>query len=97
MIRQNIIETNNIKVQRKAIDNQTVNNTPFQTDKSTKQNTLESHWLKNIINVKVQSKKNINNNYTQTYLPPIKELKDNEPQGDIMIQKKRRPHKNRLY
>ena len=57
MIRQNIIETNNVKVQRKAIDNQTVNNIIFPKDKSTKQNTLESHGFKNIINVKVQSKK----------------------------------------
>ena len=48
---------------------------------------MESHGFKNIIKVNVQSKKSHHNNYTHTYLPPIKELKDNEPQGDIMIQK----------
>ena len=75
------------KTQRKVLDNQTLNNTIFQKDKSTKQNILESHGFQNIINVKVQSEKILNNNYTQTYLPPMKELKENEPQGDIMIQK----------
>ena len=88
MIRQNIIKTNKVKVQRKVTFNQKVNNTISQKDKSTKQNTLESHGFKNTIKVKVQSKKCINKNYTQTYLSPIKELKDNEPQGDIMIHKR---------
>ena len=87
MIRQKNIKTNNVKVQLKSIVNQKINNTISQKDKSTKQNTFESHGFKNIIKVKVQSKKIINNNYTQTYLLPIKELKDNDPQGDIMIQK----------
>ena len=57
MIRQNIIETNNVKVQRKAIDNQKVNKTIFQKDKSTQQNTLEPHGFKNIKKKNVQSKK----------------------------------------
>ena len=49
---------------------------------------MKSHGFKNIIKVKVQSKDSINKNYIQTYLPPIKERKDNEPQGDIMIHKR---------
>ena len=87
MIRQNIIKINKVELQRKGKVNQKLNNTISQKDKSTKQNTLESHRFKNIIKLKVQSKNNINKNYIQTYLPPIKELKDNAPQGDIMIHK----------
>ena len=87
MIRQKIIKINKVEVQRKVKVNQKLNNTISQKDKNTKQNTLESHKFKNIIKLKVQSKNNINKNYIQTYLPPIKELKDNAPQGDIMIHK----------
>ena len=85
MIRQKLIKANKVNVQRKLKLNKKINNTIFQQDKNTKQKTLESHGFKNIIKLKVKSNQSINKSYSQTNLTPTKELKDNEPKGDIMI------------
>ena len=45
---------------------------------------MESHGFKNIIKVRIKINQSINKSYSQAYLFPTKELKDNEPQGDIM-------------
>ena len=87
MIRQKIIKINKVKEQRKLKVNKKNNNKIFTKDKNTKQKTLESHGFKNIIKVRVKSNQSINKSYSQTYLPPTKEIKDNEPQREIMTTK----------
>ena len=84
LIRKKFIKTKKVKTKRKVRVNQQLLNTTSQKDKSTKQHTLESHGFKSIIKVKDKNNESINRNYIQTYLPPITELKDNKPQGDIM-------------
>ena len=41
--------------------------------------------LQNTIKAKVKNNQSITKSYSQTYLTPTKELKENEPKGDITI------------